>query len=218
LNYPVVNDRGNSDFDIRHTFNLGFSYDLPEMKANNFLGRLTQNWTFGGIFFARTGLPYDVKIAEFNTVINDYSLRRANLSADAPVLLAAADSPLGFRLNPDAFAIPEQFTQGNLGRNVFNGPGVWQFDSSLGRKFNLTSKLQLQLRMEVYNIFNRPNFSNPQTKIIDQADQKLIPRDFGVPTQTMARGYASAEPTGGVSPIFQLGGSRTFQFSARLRF
>ncbi len=80
-----------------------------------------------------------------------------------------------------------------------------------------TEKLQLQLRVEVYNVFNRPNFSNPQTKILYRSDEKIVTKDFGVPTQTMARGYASAEPTGGVSPIFQLGGSRIIQFNLRIK-
>jgi len=74
------------------------------------------------------------------------------------------------------------------------------------------------LRVEVYNVFNRPNFSNPQTKILYQNDEKVVTKGFGVPTKTMARGYASAEPTGGVSPIFQLGGSRIMQFSVRIKF
>jgi len=219
LNYPVSTDRGNSDFDVRHSFNAGFSYELPEMKLNGLFGKLFENWTFGGLFFARTGLPYDVEIAELNPVTNDLDFRRADVIEGLPVFSKAPESPTGFRLNADAFTKPaQQFAQGNLGRNVFTGPSVWQFDSSLGRKFNLTEKLQLQLRLEVYNVFNRPNFSNPQTKILYQNDEKVITKGFGVPTKTMARGYASAEPTGGVSPIFQLGGARTMQFSVRIKF
>ena len=77
----------------------------------------------------------------------------------------------------------------------------------------------MQLRVEAYNIFNRPNFSNPQTKILYQEGEKITPKDFGLSTRTMARGYAaSAEPTGGVSPIFQLGGARALQFTVRLKF
>lgn len=219
LNYPVSNDRGNSDFDVRHIFNAGFSYDLPQIKSNGLIGKFLKNWTFGGVFFARTGLPYDVKIAELNSVTNDFDLRRADLNNSLPIFLKTPESPTGFRLNADAFTKPaEQFAQGSLGRNAFTGSSVWQFDSSLGRKFNLTEKLQLQMRVEVYNVFNRPNFSNPQTKILYRSDEKIITKDFGVPTQTMARGYASAEPTGGVSPIFQLGGSRIIQFNLRIKF
>lgn len=219
LNYPVSGDRGNSDFDVRHSLNAGFSYNLPQVKSKNLIGKILRNWTFGGVFFARTGLPYDVKIAEFNPVINDFSYRRADLISDLPIFLQANESPTGIRLNPDAFTKPvQQFAQGNLGRNVFSGPAVWQFDSSLGKKFDLTGKLQMQLRVEVYNVFNRPNFSNPPTRILYQSEEKIIPKDFGIPRTTMARGFASAEPTGGVSPIFQLGSSRMLQFNVRIKF
>jgi hypothetical protein len=219
LNYPVSADRGNSDFDVRHIFNAGFSYDLPQVKSNGLIGRFLKNWTLGGVFFARTGLPYDVKIAELNPLSNDFDLRRADFNNSLPLFVKSSESPTGFRLNADAFTKPaEPVAQGTLGRNVFTGPSVWQFDSSLGRKFNLTQKLQLQMRVEVYNVFNRPNFSNPETKILYQSEERIITKSFGVPTKTMARGYASAEPTGGVSPIFQLGGARIIQFNLRIKF
>jgi hypothetical protein len=219
LSYPVSQDRGNSDFDVRHVFNAGFSYDLPSVKSNNLIGKFLQSWTIGGIFFARTGLPYDVKTAEFNPLTNEFDFRRADVADGLPLLIKAAESPIGYRVNAGAFTKPDNLiAQGNLGRNVLTGPSVWQFDSSLGKKFNLTEKLQLQLRVEIYNIFNHPNFSNPQAKILYQAEEKIITKDFGVPTKTMARGYASAEPTGGVSPIFQLGGARIMQFNVRIKF
>lgn len=219
LIYPVSGDRGNSDFDVRHALNIGFSYNLPEIELNNIIGGLFKNWSVSGIFFARTGLPYDVKIAEFNRLTNDFDLRRADLIDNLPVFVETTESPTGVKINADAFTKPSgQRAQGNLGRNVFTGSSVWQFDASLGKKINLTKKFQLQLRTEVYNVFNRPNFSNPQAKILYRSEERIVPKNFGVPTETMARGYASAKPTGGVAPIFQLGGSRALQINVRLIF
>lgn len=219
FNYQVSNDRGNSDFDVRHSVNVGFSYDIPRVKTNNFVGKLMNDWTFGGMFFARTGLPFDVKIVEFDSFTNSYNIRRANIKSGLPLTVKTTESPTGIKLNADAFSKPlNQFSQGNLGRNVFTGSAVWQFDSSLGKKFNLTEKLKLNLRVEVYNVFNRPNFSNPNAQISYQGKDRIVAENFGVPTRTMARGYAGAEPTGGVSPIFQLGGARQLQFNAQLRF
>ncbi|MCD9188384.1 MAG: carboxypeptidase-like regulatory domain-containing protein [Pyrinomonadaceae bacterium] len=219
FNYAVSNDRGSSDFDVRHTLNIGFSYDVPRLKANNFVGKLMNDWTLGGMFFARTGLPFDVKTTEFDALTNSYITRRANVKSGVPLTIKTAESPTGIKLNADAFYKPlNQSAQGNLGRNAFTGPAVWQFDSSLGRKFNLTEKLKLNLRVEVYNVFNRPNFSNPYAQISYQGKDRIVPENFGIPTRTMARGYAGAEPTGGVSPIFQLGGARQIQFNAQLKF
>ena len=219
LNYPVSLDRGNSDFDLRHALNIGFTYNLPAIKLDNPLGAFLKNWTFSGIFVARSGLPYDVKIAEYNPLGSDFYLRRADLVEGLPLFLEAPESPTGTRLNPDAFVKPDgQFGQGNLGRNSFTGSTVWQFDAALGKKINLTRKLRIELRTEIYNVFNRPSFSNPETRILYQWSDKIVPKNFGVPTKTMARGFASAEPTGGVSPIFQTGGARALQFNVRISF
>jgi hypothetical protein len=218
LNYPVENDRGNSDFDARHALNIGFTYELPEFGGKSALGVFLKNWTFGGIFFARAGLPYDVEIAEYNARRGEFDVRRADPVGSLPVFLETPSSATGRRLNPEAFTRPaEEFKRGILGRNAFNGPAVWQFDASLSRQIKLADKLRLQLRLEVYNVFNRPNFSNPESTILYRDDEKIVPQQFGAPTRSMARGYA-AEPTGGVSPIFQLGGSRSLQFGIRLRF
>lgn len=219
LIYPVSLDRGNSDFDVRHALNIGFSYNLPQIGLNNFVGGLFKNWSLSGIFFARTGLPYDVKIAEFNRLTNDFDFRRADLIDHLPAFLKTPESPTGIKINADAFTKPsDRRAQGNLGRNVFTGSSVWQFDASLGKRFKLTKNLQLQFQTEVYNVFNRPNFSNPQAKILYRSEERIVPKNFGVPTETMARGYASAKPTGGVSPIFQLGGSRAMQINIRVNF
>ena len=164
-------------------------------------------------------MPFDVRIAELNPLTSQLNVRRAEINGSLPFFVKSAESPTGVRINADAFTRPAgRGGQGNLGRNVFTGPFVWQLDSSLSKRINLTKKLRLQLGIEVYNVFNRPNFSNPQAEIFYRSGERIVPEDFGVPTRTMARGYASAEPTGGVSPVFQLGGARSMQFNARISF
>ncbi|MEO8648057.1 MAG: hypothetical protein ABI539_02710, partial [Acidobacteriota bacterium] len=52
-------------------------------------------------------------------------------------------------------------TFGNLPRNALVGPKFFQADMILNRKFHVSERLNLELRMELFNIFNRANFSNP---------------------------------------------------------
>ena len=219
LNYPVGLDRADSDFDLRHSFNVGFSYDLPRLKAAGRLAGLTEAWTFAGIFYARTGLPYGVKIAEYNPLFHNFEIRRPDLVEGIAPQERSAESPTGTRLNAAAFARPaEDGKQGNLPRNAFTGPGAWQFDASLAKKIKLPADSVLQLRVEVYNLFNHPVFAAPQATIFYRNEAPVIPRQFGLPSQTMARGYAAAVPTGGLSPVFQSGGARALQFSVRYSF
>ncbi len=215
----VGRNRGSSDFDARHVFNAGFSYDLPGLAAGGALGKLLRKWTLGGIFVARAGLPYDVKIAESNALTRDFDERRADLVPGVPLFVDSKSAPTGATLNADAFARPEDASrQGTLGRNVFTGPALWQFDVSLGKRLDLTRKIKLNFRVEVYNAFNRANFGRPEATIFYRADARSVPEDFGAPTRTLARGLSGAEPTGGLSPVFQQGGARALQFSVRLGF
>jgi outer membrane receptor protein involved in Fe transport len=60
-----------------------------------------------------------------------------------------------------------QFTYGNLGRNVLRGPGAFNTNISLSKHFNIREKLDVELRADAFNIFNNVEFSNPDTNIGD---------------------------------------------------
>jgi hypothetical protein len=59
------------------------------------------------------------------------------------------------------FPAPAPGTNGNLGRNIFRGPGFTQVDLSLAKKFGVTERLTAELRLDALNAFNRVNLGNP---------------------------------------------------------
>ena len=63
--------------------------------------------------------------------------------------------------NTGAFAFPPPGTFGNAGRNIVDGPGYQSVNASLTKNTNLSEGLNLQLRGEVFNLFNHPNFNLP---------------------------------------------------------
>lgn len=122
------------------------------------------------------------------------------------------DAPGGRRFNPAAFdrATPlAQLRQGTLGRNALRGFGAYQLDLSLRRQFNLTEKLNLRLRADAFNIFNRANFANPSGVI---PANYLTSASFGRSSQTLGAAL------GGLASVYQIGGPRSFQLSAKIRF
>jgi hypothetical protein len=76
-----------------------------------------------------------------------------------PVYLANP-GPNGW-LNPAAFALPAAGTYGNTGRNRFRGPGLWQQDLALSKKFRVRESLNFDFRAEMFNLFNRAQYGNP---------------------------------------------------------
>ena len=67
----------------------------------------------------------------------------------------------GLWLNPAAFALPAAGVYGNSGRNRFRGPGLWQADIGISKKFRLTESANLDFRTEMFNLFNRAQYGNP---------------------------------------------------------
>jgi hypothetical protein len=88
--------------------------------------------------------------------------------------------------NIGAFAEPNFGGPGNIGRNQFFGPGFVNFDLSFSKKTKITERTDLELRIEGYNIFNHPHFTNPGADLNSLGnlhDSSL----FGVITSTASR-------------------------------
>jgi hypothetical protein len=113
-------------------------------------------------------------------------------------------------LNPAAFDAKTpvaQNRQGTLGRNAIPGFGLTQVDLSVGRKFPITERVNLQFRADAFNLFNHPNFANPGAD--PSAPSTLLSR------QMLNQGLNQSS---GLNPLFQQGGPRSLQLSLRLAF
>ena len=64
-------------------------------------------------------------------------------------------------LNPAAFSVQTVNTAGNASRNVALGPKAFQLNLSLVKRFAVTERTALDLRLEAFNAFNTVNFGNP---------------------------------------------------------
>jgi hypothetical protein len=158
-------DRSNSPYDIRHTFVYSFNYELPFGRGG---GRgatmLVRGWQVNGILRLSTGFYLSPTVGPNN--LNGSGFQRADVVPGCDFRLENRTPDRWF--NPGCFAIPAQFTFGNAGRNIIEGPGTRNFDFSLFRNIYLSrgdSPKQLQLRGEMFNITNTPQFNNPNTTI-----------------------------------------------------
>lgn len=225
-------DRGPSDFDVRHAFNAGVTYKIPLSSNNSFLDAVIRNFAVDAIYTARTATPV-TPTATRNIGFGFVSVR-PDLVPGIPLYLDDPNAPGGRRINntpvagnPNqrgAFLIPTEARQGTLGRNNLRGFPLSQLDFALRRQFNLSERLNLQLRAEFFNIFNHPNFADPNTNLgfVNPATGVLGASPlFGQSTATFGRGLANTQGGGsgnGFNALYQIGGPRSAQFALRLQF
>lgn len=184
--YNIALDRGRADFDIRHRFVSGFTYEAPFFKENRWLG----GWVATGIFQIQSGIPFSVFSTDEDPNADGFTGDRAVfLGTNADAIYLHNQSPADGYFNtalfqgmvtraesigPAAACGPgngvvlsntQWWCDGTLGRNTFEGPGFWNFDFGLHKKFRVTENSSLQLQANAFNIFNHTNFGLPVNDI-----------------------------------------------------
>lgn len=146
-------DRATADFDQRHNLAAWCIAELPG------------GWRLAGMGAMRSGFPYSV-YAPAGSAPLLYN-RRADLVASGFSRNASSDGGRQL-LNPDAFAEPASGKQGNLGRNAFAGPGLFNVDLSLSRTFRLPpggETRRVVWRADAFNFLNHANLQAPSNQI-----------------------------------------------------
>ncbi len=200
--YDIRSERGNSVFDVRHTFRGSFTYDIPVL-FEALPKRLTQGWQLNGIFAFNTGTPLNIT-AGYNRSLSGDGNDRVDLIGDP-----FAGTGGNRYLSAAAFSVPRNATGGaiadgkfgTLGRNKFYGPGFQTVDASLFKTTQITEHFKAQFRFEVFNIFNLVNWANPVTNFSSGS--------FGLLTNTR---------NGGSAPGVGLGEPRNVQLALKLLF
>jgi len=87
---------------------------------------------------------------------------------------------------------------------------MWQADVSLRRRLSVAGRAKLQLRADIFNVFNHPNFGDPVADLGSGL--------FGQSVQMLGASLGSGGVNGGLSPVYQSGGPRAAQLVLRLEF
>jgi hypothetical protein len=210
---PLSDERGSSDYDIRHTFSGAVSYNIPA-PGSGIWKAIFGNWSTDSIVYARSAPPVNVVtgLDPFNTEVlsGAYGAVRPNLVPGVPLWIADPNVAGGREINPAAFTIPAGAVQGDLGRNALRGFGAAQVDLTLRRQFKLHERVALQARADLFNIFNHPNFGSPINY--------LSSPQFGQSTQMLGASLGSGGQNGGLNPLYQIGGPRSVQLALKLLF
>jgi Carboxypeptidase regulatory-like domain/TonB dependent receptor/TonB-dependent Receptor Plug Domain len=197
--------RGNSDFDVRHSFSSAFSYDLPSAYRSRVARAVFGRWGVDDRFTARTSFPVTLSgFTEADPGTGQTFNGGLNLVPGQPSYLYGSQYPGGREINPGAFSAPPSGQMGDAPRNFVRGFGSWQMDLAVRREFPIYERLKLQFRAEAFNVFNHPNFGF--------IDPFLGDPTFGQATSTLNSSL------GVLSPLYQTGGPRSMQFALKLVF
>jgi hypothetical protein len=182
--YPldVRQERGPSDYDVRHHFVASGIWELPFFRReHSAAAAILGGWQVSGILTAHTGFPWTPVIG------NCVSTRGPSLCPSRPV---AYFGGAGTDTSNDAFitgsnfagggpryfstAAPTGFQLPGVGRNSFRGPRYFDVDMSVAKRFGLPAALGestfLEVKANFFNAFNilnlQPfNFNSPSTNI-----------------------------------------------------
>jgi outer membrane receptor protein involved in Fe transport len=158
-------EKGLSSFDVRHTFSLNATYDLPVGGDwTGVLRALGAGWQLSGIVTLASGHPFTPILGFDNANVLTRS-RGDHLRPDlAPGASSNPVNPgnVNRYFDPTAFVLPPAGTLGNLARNTIIGPGLSTIDLGAKKRFIVASSRAVEFRVEVFNLANHANFRIPE--------------------------------------------------------
>jgi hypothetical protein len=169
-NYPVADsfnrtlERDYSTGDIPHVLVSSMVWDVPvgagrPHQPRGVVGALLNDWTVTSMITLQSGAPVAVtQSTNFNSFAG-FGVQRPNVVGDPT--LPADQRTAGQWFNTSAFAIAPVFTIGSASRNPVRGPAYREVDLALIRRVPVRAGGSIELRLEVFNLFNTVNLGAP---------------------------------------------------------
>jgi outer membrane receptor protein involved in Fe transport len=181
---PMVNNiasqYGLGDLYSKHIFNMGWRFSFPTITGSNFLVRgALNNWSFNGIYNARSGHPLNLTFAGDKASMDETSQQRVVLIPGQSQTLASnrhRQAKISQWFNAPGFVEPQPGTFGNIGRNSVIGPGFISTTMSASKDVTLTKireGMRAQFRVEAFNVFNTVNLGPPTTQLNPGSSQNF---------------------------------------------
>ena len=171
--------KGPSAFDQSHAFMLRFQYALPSARnSGRFLSGVVGGWQVSGVFLAKTGLPFTVisgSDGPGSGNVDGSNGDRPNI-VDPSILGRAIGNPDTSRLllPRSAFSlISPTDKRGTIGSNTFRRGHIRNMNAALSRSWSFHSDWRTTLRLESINLFNTPQFADPNPDLSSPAFGKI---------------------------------------------
>jgi hypothetical protein len=235
--------RGLATIDRPHIFAANLIYTTPALHDMNKIARYgLGDWQLSAIVNVSSGTPYTPVINSFSAAgsgINDLSGIGLGNGAYRPNIVPGQSCRnsnfKGFQwINPNRYTL-DGFKLGTIGTTPAGdcfGPGVSRADFSVAKNFSITERIKMQFRMDFFNLFNHPQYNNPNNgntngyaNIGFSAANTVASPAFltanGTPTTTLSNAVSIANSTPN-AVVGQVGSDnqrdRQLQYSLRFTF
>ncbi len=167
---------GPTQQDIAHIFNAQLRASLPVGRGHRYLPNASRladaflgGWEYSALLHIRSGVRFDVTGNDTSSLNNGQTNRPDRMGSGK-----LSHRTINQWFDTSAFTVhTTQATYGNSGMNPLYTDGAQQLDSSLSKEFHLAEKQLLELRFDVFNTFNHPNFSAPNATVGDSAEGQI---------------------------------------------
>jgi TonB-dependent receptor-like protein len=185
---------GNSDYDVRHNFNLNYVYQTPSHWSNGLMNRIVGGWTLGGTLFYHSGLPWSpVSTASRGLLGNVTGLRTTTplaqfsggkvISGSCGIGAAKAGAGIGgapCAVSSNFLGLPVfanatdgssvEIDRGGVrsfgeARNALRGPGFFDTDLSILKNFKVGERFGFAIGATAFDVLNHQNFDLPVNSI-----------------------------------------------------
>ena len=165
--FDRARERDYSTGDIPHIFVSSIVWDLPAgagraKQPSGLIGAVINDWTMTAIVTMQSGMPVAVTQTNLNSAFG-FGTARPNQVSDPT--LPADQRTANQWFNTAAFTVAPVFTLGSASRNPVRGPSYRDVDFALMRRVPVGQSRAVELRAEVFNLFNTPNLGIPNAVV-----------------------------------------------------
>ncbi len=157
---------GLSGFDLRHNFVASYNWNVPFYR---FMGahRYSEGWQITGISRFNTGTPVSLQGNGADFALTNIGLEYPNQIAPIKKLNPRAPGHLYFDTSSFASDLSCGWevcgVTGSARQFLFHGPGTINTDAGVEKDTKINERMQLNFRIEMFNVFNHANFLTSAT-------------------------------------------------------
>jgi hypothetical protein len=163
--YNLNADYGNSDFDVRHTFTGSISWEVP--GSSHGPKALTHGWVITSVLSFHGGPPGD-QVRPGIDILSDpfagvsHSFVKGKTLEDFTGVQWINPNAFNTNLDPKTCGrtTSDGRCYGTLRRNQVYGPGFKDVDLGVSKRFDITERMKLQIKAEMFNLFNTINYAS----------------------------------------------------------